>query len=267
MPRSLAAIRYYAGSIVTLLTQFRHPLQVTRLFLGPSRFGRAEIVHRGTGLRFVVRSKMDIWSVKEAVADRLYEVYGFALEPGWTIVDIGAALGEFTLVAATHDAGNRVHAYEPFPESFGLLQENLALNRLQNVSVFPEAVSAEAGDLLLDISSGEPLKMESGTAVNAEREHIAVRAVSLGDVLDRLGTASPDVLKLDCEGAEYDILMRAAPEHLARIPRIVMEYHDHRADFQHPALVAFLEHAGYRVDVFPNVVHPGEIGYMRAIRP
>jgi hypothetical protein len=108
--------------------------------------------------------------------------------------------------------------------------------------------------------------MEIVPGSDIRQGRIAVAAVSLADALARLATDRVDLLKLDCEGAEYDILMRTTPDVLSRIDRIVMEYHDHRPDVRHPALAAFLRHSGYRVDVFPNVVHPGEIGYMRASR-
>jgi len=58
-----------------------------------------EISIRGTDIRFFGSQKMDTWSVKEASADRFYERYGLPILPNWTVVDIGAAIGEFTVLA------------------------------------------------------------------------------------------------------------------------------------------------------------------------
>jgi len=73
------------------------------------------------------------------------------------------------------------------------------------------------------------------------------------------------LLKLDCEGAEYDILMKSDPQWLGKIERIVMEYHDGVAAYQHDDLSRFLQAHGYRVEAFDNPVYK-EIGYLRAVR-
>jgi FkbM family methyltransferase len=264
MPRSLAAYRYYTTSIATLITRFHQPLGMVRRFLGPSRFTPDRVTIRSSGLTFIVRSKMDIWSVKESAVDRLYEEFGFPLGSDWSVIDIGAAIGEFAIHAA-HDPSNSVTAFEPFPESFELLQKNIALNNLTNVTATPRAVSSVTGELLLETTGGEPLMMDTASTAKPDRDQIPVESISLNDVIASRGGDRVDLLKLDCEGAEYDILLNAAPETLAQIDRIVMEYHD-TIDHQHPALVTFLTRAGYVVDTFPNVVHPDRIGYLRAIR-
>jgi len=72
-----------------------------------------------------------------------------------------------------------------------------------------------------------------------------------------------DLLKLDCEGAEYAILMGASAESLARVQRIIMEYHDLDAEHEHTRLVHFLEGNGFSVRLHANPVH-AEIGYLYA---
>ena len=49
---------------------------------------------RGSGLQFRVRTAMDVWVIKETCLDRDYE-YGMVLQDNWTIIDIGAGLGDF----------------------------------------------------------------------------------------------------------------------------------------------------------------------------
>jgi hypothetical protein len=51
---------------------------------------------------------MDILGIKEAFADCFYTRFGYAVEPGWTVVDIGAAIGEFTVLAAGCGRGGLV---------------------------------------------------------------------------------------------------------------------------------------------------------------
>ena len=184
------------------------------------------------------------------------------------MIDIGAGTGEYTLYAATAITrpGGRVFAFEPFPESFALLRENLQLNNINNVCTLPEAIGAEAGELVLDLASGEPLQFQSRREkVAGEETSLRVKSLSLAGALEKTELESCDLLKLDCEGAEYAILFAASQSVLEHIRHIVMEYHDNVTQFRHEDLVQFLNGRGFQVDTFPNPVH-SYLGYLRAVR-
>lgn len=261
---------YYFGSIFSLLGGMR-PVDIVFKALAKGKLPAPQKVQlRQYELQFMIRSFMDIWSIKETFYDRFYERFGFPLVDGWSVVDIGAGIGEFTVFAAALYPSCRVVGFEPFPESFSLLQENLRLNHTTNVRVFSTAVSGKKGDLLLDFSGGEPLQIQGlqqarGEASPASQAFIPVRSVTLDEALKEAGIKTCDLLKLDCEGAEYEILFQAPDSVWQGIQRIVMEYHDGVTCYSHADLEKFLTEKGYRVEVFPNVVH-AEIGYLRAAR-
>jgi len=254
---------YYAGSILKLLTGVREWNLILRIFLDLPVPEKKVISLRSTGLRFQVRGKMDIWSIKETFIDRFYEKYGVPVQDDWVIVDIGAGIGEYTLFAAAGHSGNTVHAYEPFPESFSLLKANLELNRVKGVQIFSEAVAGQSGTAELDLAGGEPLKF-STEAHHALPDALHVTAMTLSQVLDRVGKRC-NVLKLDCEGAEYTILFNTPDVVLATLDHIVLEYHDRVTAYSHRDLVEFLSAKGFSVETVPNVVH-SELGYLHAFR-
>ncbi len=262
---------YYAKSIVEITTGFENWPAVVGIFLrrdGKKTERNERIVRtRSQGLAFKVRGKMDVWSVKEALIDRFYAAENFIPKDGWTIVDIGAGIGEFTLYAAAGMPQSRIFAYEPFPGSFNLLLENIALNGLTNIQTCQKAVWAERGRLLLDTSGGEPLQLVSKAASEHARRPglIEVDCLSLVDVLSENGLSSVDLLKLDCEGAEYSILLDTPASILARIDRIVMEYHDAAGPHRHEEMVDNLRSHGYQVHIIPNQVH-ADLGYLFARR-
>jgi FkbM family methyltransferase len=256
---------YYLSSIFRLLVGIREWPEVVRVFLGAAQTGTRHISFKKTGAVFKVRGAMDIWSVKETFLDRFYEIYGSRVGDGWKIIDIGAGIGEFTVFAALGHPRNHIFAFEPFPESYNLLQENLRLNGAGNAQVFPEAIGSETGSLALDLSGGEPLQLQSH---QLEAQHIikntlVVPCLSLADAFDRLKLEYCDLLKLDCEGAEYQILMEAPQTVLRRIHRIIMEYHDLEDGHTHTDLQAFLISQGFRVSTHPNFVH-ADLGYLYA---
>ena len=214
------------------------------------------------GLQFKVRTAMDIWVIKETCLDRDYEHYGTALKTGWTIVDIGGGLGDFTVFAA-RVADSDVHVYEPFPESYSLLQENLRHNQLENVQVYAEAVSGEQGQLHL--ATGTGVAVRHSTAQNDEDADLAVGAVTLANVIERLKSKHIDFLKMDCEGGEYDILLKADDTSLDAITHICMEYHDNLTPHTHHELVQFLSEKGFTIKTYNNPAHT-EIGFLYAYK-
>jgi FkbM family methyltransferase len=120
---------------------------------------------------------------------------------GMTVVDVGAHVGYYTLLFARL-VGNqgKVFAFEPDPENFAILQQNVALNGYSNVITVQKAVSDRSGTLSLYLSSqykGDHRIYDS----HDHRTSIEVGAVTL----DEFFTDEPariDLIKMDIQGAE-----------------------------------------------------------------
>ncbi len=213
---------YYLKSIAKLLGGFEDPGLILRIFLKMDGAGIKKVVLKESGLQFFVRSAMDVWCLKETQLDRFYERHGMEIQDGWTIVDIGAGLGDFSALSAHRFPNNQVYAYEPFLESFNLLERNLSINKICNVHIFQQAVG-KTGSLNLDLSVNEPLQIKTMSDAKNGKPYRQqqVTSVSLNELFVQNGIQRCDLLKLDCEGAEYDILLNAKPEARHRIQRIV----------------------------------------------
>lgn len=252
---------YYLSSIPTILLKIKPRLAVLMTFLGLP-VSRPFVVGLANGCRFKVRTAMDIWIIKEACLDRDYERHAVEVQDGWTVVDIGGALGDFAICTARAHPNARVYVYEPFPESFALLQENIALNALENIEASPLAVGAQSETLLLDTATG--VAVTHSTAAGQLRSGaLPVESISLDEVFTSLGLDECDFLKIDCEGGEYDILFHASDATLGKIKHISMEYHDGVTAYSHRDLVHFLQGKGFRVTVTPNPAR-SEIGFLSA---
>ena len=257
---------YYLSSIYRLLTGIKNWPLVVRVFLKIAPPGPYIIELRKSGLKLKARGIMDIWSIKETFLDRFYERFGVRIEDGWTVVDIGGGIGDYTLFAASASPHGRVVAFEPFPESFALLQENVTANRAANVQAFAEAIWSQTGSLKIDSTLGEPGQFISRSADTPLAQSTEVPSLSLVDAFARLEIAQCDLMKVDCEGAEYPILFNTPDEVLKRVRRIVMEYHDGVTRYTHRDMQQFLTSKGYSVRVVQNYVHP-DLGYLAAWRP
>ena len=128
-----------------------------------------------------------------------------AIVPGDTILNIGANLGYYTILAAaaTGEEG-RVVAFEPSATNAILLKKNIADNHFRNVTVREEAVSDREGSLKLYLS-----KTNSGDhqiySSDESRQFQEVCTVRLDDVI-RSTTLTPSLVIMDVQGAEAQVL-------------------------------------------------------------
>jgi len=136
-----------------------------------------------------------------------YRLQDVDFAPGDVMVDVGAHVGAASIYVAKNNPGVTVYAYEPVPELFDLLCKNaLAHGVSEQIQAFNFAVTSDGRDVALqgdlDVSSGG---MSIFPHLNYKsKKSISVPSVALTDILDTVGYCR--LLKMDCEGAEYDIL-------------------------------------------------------------
>jgi FkbM family methyltransferase len=176
-------------------------------------------------------------------------VMGEVVQPGWTVVDVGANFGWHAVhLAKRVGPGGRVLAFEPIPATFAELVANVELNGATNLEARPMALGPveEVVGIYLpasDLGAGAASQhLDLG-------ERIQVPMVPLDVFLAREGVDRVDFIKTDIEGGELDML-KGARDLLARChPAILVEIVDiHCRRFGHDpeAVIAFLEGLGYR---------------------
>ncbi|MGD9763005.1 MAG: FkbM family methyltransferase [Candidatus Binatia bacterium] len=201
---------------------------------------------------------------KEIFYKDAYRLRADPLSPGATVVDIGANIGMFALYAAVEQRAARVYAFEPFPGSLALLERNAARNRLPAIVPVPLAVAGCAGSRPLHVQGRHGVHSLFGTGGDGAQQWLTVECVTLADAFARCAIERCDFLKLDCEGAEYEILLAAPPHVYARIDRIALEYHDWITDHHHDELVRRFESEGFAVTTRDHA--PSRTGYVFATK-
>lgn len=147
-----------------------------------------------------------------------------------TIVDIGANTGLFALLANKANPTARVFAFEPSPESFDTLLENIKLNR-SSISAFQCAVSNEAGTAQLLIPpKGRGNSYAATLSMSHFRNHqteepvaVTVPVTTLHKFLQENDIDRIDLLKIDAEGFEMQILESIAERLSTLRPTVVIE--------------------------------------------
>ena len=181
------------------------------------------------------------------------EMLSQIVSPGMTIFDIGANIGYYAIMESrlVGDAG-RVIAVEPSHPNIELLQRNLELNSLNNVSVLSGAISDKVGaaEFYLSYQSnlntfhnvGSGREHLTGTSIKVETQTVATLAKKFG---------SPDLIRMDVEGHEVAVLngaITAIRDGEIR-PSVIFETHLSRYD-ENNDMALVLRHMfnlGYRV--------------------
>ena len=173
----------------------------------------------------------DGFAVEETLDRNLYRIDP---KPGMNILDIGAYKGFVSIPAAK--AGAHVRAYEPRPTSFKAFMRNVDLNDVTNIDARKEGVwSREVDTISVDnnyVTEEEVLKhgslgQDGGCAVQCalgktNRDGQPAHLVSFAEAL---GDKHWDIVKMDCEGSEFDILINARDTQLQQIDFLTMEVH------------------------------------------
>lgn len=156
---------------------------------------------------------------------REYTPRGFDIGLHDVVVDIGAHRGVFVGYAANRTDGP-ILAIEPDVDNFRLLKRFVAKNDLTNVDLKCIAVSDKRGESWLHRSGGSSRHTLLGIDQKTGEElhdRVIVKTVPLHEILDPYPFVH--FVKMDCEGAEYKILMSARDEDLDKIQHLVMEVH------------------------------------------
>ncbi|MGC1272790.1 MAG: FkbM family methyltransferase [Planctomycetaceae bacterium] len=255
MPPGNALVR----SLRAIVCEWRLPTRLDdakdRLLV---RVGRPFKEIRCDGLTFRVRRLAADEHFVRGVVDGIYTPAGYEIGPNDVVVDVGGNIGAYAVWAAKKAARGKVITLEPASENFTLLEENLRLNRLTNVSAVQAALADRTGTITLHLaarSSGDHTL--DPALIDASRGTETVEAVTLAGLFARYEIEHCDLIKFNCEGGEVPVVLGLDEAIASRLRRIVLGYHaDPNRDkrTQSDALVQRLVELGFTIDDYTDVV-------------
>lgn len=146
------------------------------------------------------------------------------LPADFVALDIGAQVGCFSLMLNHVRPDARIFAFEASEHTTRWLRENVKRNgRTDAIQVHHAAVSRDRGTIeFLDNASGSGLNGLTSPAGRAQLSKVP--AVTFSDAIEAAG-GRVDLVKIDTEGAEFDIILGSKPQDWASVSRVVIEYH------------------------------------------
>jgi FkbM family methyltransferase len=174
-------------------------------------------------------------AAQKSYEPEVYRLLGTVLRPGDTVLDVGAHIGFFTVLAARIvGPGGRVVAFEPEAASHARLLHHVRLNELGNVTLIEQPACERPGEVDFYVhspgSGGNALwdpALFPGASAHGAAARVQRRvATTLDAEAKRLGLSLPKLIKIDTEGAEQRVLEGAAELLQGAVPFVVCELHE-----------------------------------------
>lgn len=246
-PRFLPLARRIYGRVYLPVKRVR---AATRAFRQPEIVGRLAIKNFGPFTVAFRKGTADEGVIGHSFGNDIFMGVVPEYRPKETdvIIDVGAHIGTFSLLLAASVPRGQVYAIEASAETFDYLTLNVALNKTTNITVSHLALMDKEGQVVLhhDVDGNwghSAMKRLSGHGE-------VVPSESLAGYFARHGIATCQLMKFNCEGAEFPILMSAPLDLLRKIDRMIVLYHLDLAEGSSlPTLLDRLKSAGLRTKI------------------
>jgi FkbM family methyltransferase len=157
-------------------------------------------------IAFDIESSKTLAGIEEEFNDDLMKINELKFSENPVIVDIGANVGTVSFYFAKKYPNCKIFAYEPHPLNFQNLLKGIKENKITNIYPFNLAVLSKS-NLSIKIHLHENNTAASSTfRFLPEDPYVEVKTISLEDIIKQNNISYIDFLKIDCEGAEFDIL-------------------------------------------------------------
>jgi len=175
------------------------------------------------------------------------------------IIDIGANVGFFTLFAVSKYQNCIIYSFEPIYSNFQQLIKNRDLNRTEKINCFNKAVCGHGGTVKITFDPTDSFTT-SATINNNDTEEslesLDVPCLTLSDIFKENHINHCDLLKMDCEGAEYDILYNTSEDVLNKIDQMAIEVHAGKKEKENlSSLKNFLSKSNFKLFQFEDKQH------------
>ncbi|MBN2087524.1 FkbM family methyltransferase [Candidatus Peregrinibacteria bacterium] len=199
-----------------------------------------------------MRNDGDFAIANELFLDRQYKFCDEVIKKAKDcIIDIGGHLGFFSLYASVINSEVPIYSFEPHIGNYEILKQNIKDNRIKNVHPKQLAVSDKIGEAELQISK-EDLNHALSGAIEPTGDTQKVQTTTLERIFSKNDIGHCDLIKIDCEGAEFPLIYATPDNVLDKVSNIFLEYHDWINGESSSELVQFLKGKKFHVEKYPN---------------
>lgn len=226
---------------------FDSPLSVWQAYLQQKKPAGNRIKLKNGNVIYLSNNDHDVVTVMVIFCRKEYG----EIPKGGTIIDVGANIGVFSIYAAFHGA-KRVYSFEPNKEAYETLCRNIRENGLEDVIIpFNNAVSEKDGDFIMIPKASSPYNHISTDTGTENEDMDRIETISLPTFFRQHNIEKIDLLKMDCEGAEFGIMHHMPEEIWSKIEKYKLEFHDLQ---RREEIISLLKPLGFRNTLFKNMI-------------
>jgi FkbM family methyltransferase len=168
-------------------------------------------------------NNLDYKVINETWIENVYRIHQYHFSGDKVFVDIGANIGSVSIFV---DSFNKiledkikVYAVEPEPNNIDLLNYNILNNPTENITIVNNAVWHEEGTVTVSNKGGN-----SSIVYKTDSDFSHIEAITIEHLLNKYNIKEVDVMKIDIEGAEFDLIINTPAEILAKIKYLTLEF-------------------------------------------
>jgi FkbM family methyltransferase len=167
---------------------------------------------------------LDFKVINETWIENVYRIHQGQFFGGGVFIDVGANIGAVSLFVDSFNKDRednskiKVYAVEPEPNNLYLLSQNIENNPTENITIVNNAIWHE--EKMVSISN----RGGNSSIVDTDEDKSEVLAITLETLFSTYNIKEVDVMKIDIEGAEFDLIINTPAETLAKINRLVLEF-------------------------------------------
>ena len=160
-----------------------------------------------------------------------YNFDSIDFKEGDIVIDIGANIGMVSIYLAKKYPFLKIYAFEPVKQNYENLLKNIEINNIPKYTITAENVAITKDRRDIDIiiplynTAASSFVIERGTTALTSNIDIHVQSITFDDIFKKYNINKCKLLKIDCEGAEYEILYNASKENLKKCENMRREFH------------------------------------------
>ena len=200
-------------------------------------------------INITYRDDSDLSVIDEFFVDKMYRsVETIISDIKYPIIDTGAHIGVFSIYSKIINPKLKIIAIEPELGNFKLLQANLKLNNCTNIKLIRAALVAEKK---LNTKLYLSKNTHNHSTMPLSKNCIQVPATNLKKLMEENKIKKIGLLKMDIEGAEFNIIKTLKHKNIKTIENMVIEYHE-SGNNKREDLENITRQHGFSVEHFPN---------------
>ena len=247
-----------------LIKKIKNPLYPLVDFYFPKLIKKDYLIKIRKGPAFWIRPKKtnivgDINILIELLIENQYP-FKEILKPGYKIVDIGGQAGFFSILASEIlGKEGKVYSFEPSKSNFKQLTRNMKLNKTSNITSYNKAViggsETKVNLFLSDQNVGAHSLLNRKNSKKNKVESTNLRKFFIESKVKKI-----DLLKIDCEGGEYDILLKTPRDIFRKIDMIILEQHitPYTKKYPEKFIIDYLRSNGFSTKILRKIYYEKE---------